>query len=699
MHILTRAPCTIQASGVKIPRLTITPAYSGGFLLLPDFQNVPVVLDLATLSFEQENIPILWHHHDEIILGHTTALKCDGRAINAEAELTAYAETYDSAGKRKAEEVVSKSKLGQRWEASVGTGVIATQDAALVPEGEKVSVNGRDFTGPLYLIKNIRIVEISLVPVGADRDTGVTITASGLLAEGTKMGFTAWLTSKGIDQATVTADTVGDLRAQYLAENPEADIASLDAEIASLTGISAGGGTPPAPTPVPPAPPAPPSQVQGSGTQTPPGDDGKNSHVNNPGTNPGTNSAKQSAADFLQKFRGQTTITASGTSSKEPSRQEIATAALLLSRIDGKKLEAAGLPARAIDAATSMTWRRAGFHTVFREALRASGISAYDMGTRELVQAGLSIMRQNTSRCVGGITAAGLSSDYTMYVFKDTIDKAVMTRYEDAKTPLSDIAKDRTTRDFRPVTDFRLGLQGSFAEVGPSGDPPMARIIDEGWTCQIKKYELAAKISFEQLCNDDCNVLDDISDYFVRDAVQQQEKQIAQAILGGIGAGFYTTVTQAPFGFDGLKKAISAFRKIKTLEGETMDREAQAVLIPTALEADAKIIYQSTEVNETTTQGKRSGNKNIYSSHFTPIVSARLDSDSGISGGSDTNWFLLADQKASPIVAKCYMEGFLAPQVKTSDLTDNFDIKYLAMYTFAAKLYDSRGGVYCKATS
>ena len=691
MHILTRAPCQIQAAGVKIPRLTITPAYSGGFLLLPDFQNVPVVLDLATLSFEQENIPILWHHHDEIILGHTTALKCDGRAIDAEAELTAYAETSDSAGKRKAEEVVSKSKLGQRWEASVGTGVIATQDAALVPEGEKVSVNDREFTGPLYLIKNIRIVEISLVPVGADRDTGVTITASGLLAEGTKMSFLDWLASKSIDPATVTTEMVGDLRAQYLAEFPDADVAALDAALASLPGITAGGGAPPAP----PVPPVPPTPIQGSGTQTPPVDDGKTSQV----SNPGTQTSKQSAADFLKQFRGQTTITASGTSSREPSRQDIATAALLLSRIDGKKLEAAGLPSRAIDAATGMTWRRAGFHTVFREALRASGISTYDMGPRELVQSGLSIMRQNTSRCVGGITAAGLSSDYTMYVFKDTIDKAVMTRYEDAKTPLSDIAKDRTTRDFRPVTDFRLGLQGSFAEVGPSGDPPMARIVDEGWTCQIKKYELAAKISFEQLCNDDCNVLDDISDYFVRDAVQQQEKQIAQAILGGIGAGFYTTVTQAPFGFDGLKKAISAFRKIKTLEGETMDREAQAVLIPTALEADAKIIYQSTEVNETTAQGKRSGNKNIYSSHFTPIVSARLDSDSGISGGSDTSWFLLADQKASPIVAKCYMEGFLAPQVKTSDLTDNFDIKYLAMYTFAAKLYDSRGGVYCKATS
>lgn len=681
MKITTRAPCQIQASGVKIPRLTIEPAYSGGFLLLPDFQNIPVVIDLGTLNIEQENLPLFWHHHDEIILGHTTALRCDGLTVNAEAELTAVAETTDSASRRKAEEIVSKTKLGQRWEASVGTGVIAEQDAALVPEGETVHVNGRDLTGPLYLIKNIRLVEISIVPVGADRDTGVTITASGLLAEGTIMSFTAWLASKGIDPTTVTAETAGELRAQFLAENPEADIAALDAEIASLTGVTAEGDPEPEPAPAP-------APVQAC-------DDAKTI------TASGTDSAKtaqRSAADYLKQFRGQTTITASGTRSVEPTRQQIATAGLLLGRFDGKKLEAAGLPSRAIDAATGLTWRGAGFHTLFREALRAAGISTYDMKADELVQAGLSVLKQNAARCHGGIAAAGTSSDYTSYVFKDTIDKAVMVKYADAEHPLSDIAKPRTTRDFREVTDFRMGLRGSFEEVGPSGDAPMAKIEDEGWTAKIKKYMLGAKITFEQMCNDDCNVLDDISDFFVQKAVTQQEYAIAQAILGGISASFYTTVASAPFSIEGLAKAVAAFRKIKTLEGEFIGRQAKAVLVPTALEAAAEVIYQSTTVNETTTANKRSGATNIYGSKFTPITSPLLDSDSGISGGSDSSWFLLADQATSPIVAKAYMEGYLAPQVKQTDLSASYDILYTAMYTFAAKLYDARGGVYCTAS-
>lgn len=678
MKITTRAPCQIHASGVKIPRLTIEPAYSGGFLLLPDFQNIPVVIDLGTLNIEQENLPLFWHHHDEIILGHTTALRCDGLTVNAEAELTAVAETTDSASRRKAEEIVSKTKLGQRWEASVGTGVIAEQDAALVPDGETVHVNGRDLTGPLYLIRNIRLVEISIVPVGADRDTGVTITASGLLAEGTIMSFTAWLASKGIDPTTVTAETAGELRAQYLAENPEADLAALDAEIASLVGIAAEGDPEPAPEPAP----APIDACD---------DPAKTINAS------GTASAKKSAADYLKQFRGQTTISASGSRSVEPTRQQIATAALL-QRFDGQKLESAGLPSRAIDAATGLTWRGAGFHTLFREALRAAGISTYDMKSDELVQAGLSVLKQNAARCPGGIAAAGISSDYTSYVFKDTIDKAVMVKYADAEHPLSDIAKPRTTRDFREVTDFRMGLRGSFAEVGPSGDAPMARIEDEGWTAKIKKYMLGAKITFEQMCNDDCNVLDDISDFFVQKAVTQQEYAIAQAILAGIGASFYTTVSSAPFSIEGLAKAVAAFRKIKTLEGEYIGRQAKAVLVPTALEAAAEVIYQSTTVNETTTANKRSGATNIYGSKFTPITSPLLDSDSGISGGSDTGWFLLGDQNVSPIVAKAYMEGYLAPQVKQTDLSASYDILYTAMYTFAAKLYDARGGVYCSAT-
>lgn len=696
MKIQTRAPCKIKASGVKIPTLTIQPAYSGGFLLLPDYNMIPVVLDLETLSFEQQNIPILWQHRADVILGHTTSLSCDGRKIDAEADLTAFAETVDTESHRKASEVVSKSKLGQRWEASVGTGVIAAQDAALVPAGEKVHVNDRDFTGPLYIIKNIRIVEVSIVPVGADRDTAITITASGLLAEGQKMNFTSWLASKSIDPTTVTADTVAELRAQYLAENPEADVAALDAEIASLTSVQGEGedNTQAPPTEQP---------VQGEGeenTQAPPTDqpvqgEGEPQKV----CASGTGRAKQSAADYLKRFRGQTTIHASGARSQEPNRQEIATAALLLSRFSGQQLEAAGLPSRAIDAATGVTWRHPGFHTLFRETLRAAGISPYAMRPDELVQNGLSVLRHNTERTRGGIAAAGISSDYTSYVFKDTIDKAVMVKYKDALTPLSDLAFDRTTRDFREVTDFRMGMQGTFAKVGPAGDAPMAKIIDEGWTAKIEKYMLAAKITFEQMCNDDCNVLDDISDFFVRKAVVQQEYEIAKAILGGIAANFYTTVTSAPFGINGLKKAVSAFRKIKTLEGTTMERQAKAVLVPSALEADAEVVYQSTEVNETTTTDKRSGNKNIYASKFQPIVSTLLDSDSGITGGSDTSWFLLADQTESPIVARCYMEGYLAPQVKETELSKSYDVSYTAMYTFAAKLYDKRGAVYCKASS
>ena len=686
MKINTRAPCTIQASGLKIPRLKISPAYSGGFLLLPDFERTPVVLDLSTISFAQENLPLLWHHDAQVILGHTTSLTCDGQEVSAEAELTAIAETSDSEGKRRAEEIVSKTKLGQRWEASVGTGAIADQDAALVPAGEKIQVNGREFVGPLFLIRNIRLVEISIVPVGADRDTAITITASGLLAGVKKMGFAAWLASKGIDPTTLTTDTAAELRGQYITGNPDADAAALDAEIAGL--IKAEGDPEPAPEPTPsqepPKDPAP-EPVDGCGDQ------GKTISAS------GVAKAKQSAADYLQKFRGQTTITASGTRSVEPTKQQIATAALL-QRFDGKKLEAAGLPSRAIDAATGLTWRAAGFHTLFREALRAAGISTSDMKSDELVQAGLSILKQNAARCRGGIAAAGMSSDYTSYVFKDTIDKAVMVKYADAEHPLSDIAKARTTRDFREVTDFRMGLRGSFEEVGPSGDAPMAKIEDEGWTAKIKKYMLGAKITFEQMCNDDCNVLDDISDFFVQKAVTQQEYAIAQAILGGISASFYTTVASAPFSIDGLAKAVAAFRKIKTLEGEFIGRQAKAVLVPTALEAAAEVIYQSTTVNETTTANKRSGATNIYGSKFTPITSPLLDSDSGISGGSDSSWFLLADQATSPIVAKAYMEGYLAPQVKQTDLSASYDILYTAMYTFAAKLYDARGGVYCTAS-
>ena len=618
--------------------------------------------------------------------------------------------------KAKALEVVESAKLGHRWEASVGTGPIALQNRIIVKAGETAEVNGRHFFGPCVIVKNIRLVEISIVPVGADRNTAANIQASGTSNDqkGKSMSFKAWLIAKSIDPATVTAANIEELKAQYLTENPTADAAALDAEIASILNVQAEGTDDPAKTP--PASvqedgakdPAktPPASVQADGTkdpaQTPPASapaDGTGEDPNKAAIHAAGVKARRSADDYLASlgYRPGITIHASGIRRNHgaPNPQEVAVAAMLLTKgYDGKSIEASGISADSIDAAASKPFQRFGFHKLFRAAIRAGGYSCGDMDTSELVETGMNILHHNTSQSLRGIHAAGTSTDYTNFIFKDTLDKQVMLKYEDAETPLLDIAKERPTKNFQEVTDFRFAMNGQYKVVGPGSEAPVAKFTDEGWTAKIQKYMLSAKITFEQMCNDDTSALDDIAEMLVTEATETQEQELAKALLAGRSE--FTICPGAPLGIEGLAAAVKAWRGIKGPNGKRISRKPTNLLVPSALEFMADTIYSSTEVNESTNKAK--GKSNIYHQKYLPIISSLLDADAGLDGASDTDWFLLGDQRRCPILAAAFMEGYKTPQVRTFDLSKTYDVDIVAMFTFAAKIYDIRGAVYCTAS-
>lgn len=685
MNIQTRSICSIHAMDKRIPVISMEPAYAGGFLLLPEFDMIPVVIDLATLSMKEANVPILWMHDPQLVLGHTTSLHNNGRKITATGLLTA---TTGDAGKKVAE-IVAASRLGHRWEASVGSGTLVTQNLVWIPPRETVQANSQTFTGPLYLTRDIRLCEISIVPVGADRSTHLTITASGL-AKGQKMTFADWLTSKSVDKATLTPALADELKAQYLAENPGADMAALDGEIAALLQ-----------TLLPPSPPAaPPVQA----TDTPPSEPPKVQANNTPPPEPpkvqASGAAQAASQAYFNSFPAPPqAATSRGTrTSGFPSLQKTLTAAMLMNNgWDAKRIEATGIPSVAIDAATGLEYRHCGFHNLFRKVIQASGYRyGSDLNSTELVQEGLGIIAHN-SRKLPSLLAAGLSTDVTSFVMKDTIDKEVMLRYEEMVRPLLDIAKKRPTKSFREVTDFRFGMEGVYQVVPPGGDAPSSKLKDEGVSMKIQKFMKSAKITFEQMVNDDLNVLGDIGEMLATDASDAQEELLAKALLSGKGQ--FAQCDSASLGIAGLGKAVKAFRSIKNMEGKTMNRNASALLVPSALEALAQQLYVSTTLNETTTVGTPSPDANIYQSKYTPIVCPLMDTDSGLKGASDSDWFLLADQKRSPILAAAHLEGYLSPQVKESEITNTYDIQFTSMFTFAAAIYYHRGAVRCKSGS
>ncbi len=141
----------------SLPRFAIHD-YTGNSMKLAGW-NHPVILDLAGLKAERQNIPALRAHNDDRLVGHTDAIRVDAEGMHFEGVI--------SGAGPDAAEIVATSKAGLPWQASVGADPVAGS-VRRVAAGKTAVVNGRTITGPHYIVGAAIVSEISFVPRGAD---------------------------------------------------------------------------------------------------------------------------------------------------------------------------------------------------------------------------------------------------------------------------------------------------------------------------------------------------------------------------------------------------------------------------------------------------------------------------------------------------------------------------------------------------
>jgi hypothetical protein len=125
-----------------------------------------VVVDLAGLGIPSQNRPIRFGHDMQSGVGHTDAIRIEEGKL-----LAAGVVSRDTAAAR---EIVTSARNGFPWQASIGAGV---DEFEFIRPDQKVLVNGRDFLGPLNVVRKAALGEISFVDLGADGQTSVNVAA------------------------------------------------------------------------------------------------------------------------------------------------------------------------------------------------------------------------------------------------------------------------------------------------------------------------------------------------------------------------------------------------------------------------------------------------------------------------------------------------------------------------------------------
>lgn len=191
-NLLLAAPEVEIEAGAepKRPRINIV-AYTGGVMRVPGWGDVAI--DLTGLDASGQ-VPLLADHDARVggVVGHGEASVAGGRLIVA----GIMSGTGDAA-----RQIVEMTTGGFSFQASVG---VEPVEHERVQPGEKVEVNGRTLSSPrgFALVKQGRLREVSITPLGADPGTRVSIAASHRKTKGQSMNTDV----QNIDEQAIRAD-------------------------------------------------------------------------------------------------------------------------------------------------------------------------------------------------------------------------------------------------------------------------------------------------------------------------------------------------------------------------------------------------------------------------------------------------------------------------------------------------------------
>ena len=132
--------------GKTLRRFTMT-AYTGGQMALAGWPY-PVVVDLTGLVLGKKSRPILMNHDTARIVGHTDTVGVEGTALTVAGVISGVGSA--------AREVVGASDNGFPWQASLGA---AVKKVVFVPEGKTAAANGKEFAGPVYMVRQAKLGE------------------------------------------------------------------------------------------------------------------------------------------------------------------------------------------------------------------------------------------------------------------------------------------------------------------------------------------------------------------------------------------------------------------------------------------------------------------------------------------------------------------------------------------------------------
>jgi len=670
-------------------RFTMT-AYTGGKLVLEGFAY-PVVVDLSGMKIPAKSRPILRDHDISRIVGHTETIAINGSSIRLAGVI--------SGSNEHAREVSESGDNGFPWQSSIGA---AAQRMVFVDRGESVEVNGRKFTGPLYVARQSLLREVSFVALGADDQALAQMVAgSSQLSsqiEVQTMEFEAWVQEKGFDCDTLSDDQAQSLRAWYTQETAPPEPASDDEPVTPVAEVTATAPAVPAdPTPQPSQSPQPPRSAVDELRARWAAERRRIAHI---GEICGGRHSEIEAKAVEEGW--------------DATRTELEV--LRASRPEAPAIRAASsVPtARVLEAAAWMSARIGEKDCLneFGERVMEAAWPLRQIGLKELVAECARLEGHDVPRVFGDgkeTIRAAFSTISLPGILESVMNRTMLAAYEASPIAALQLCAVGSVSDFKEISRYRLLGTGGFEKVSPTGELKVGALSEQKYSNRADTYGQILILDRRDIVNDDLNAFLDLTRQMGRSGAESIDDIFFTLFLSNPGSFFsagnsnYLEGATTAFGSDSLTSAKTLFRKQKAGPGtkakdqKPINVRPRFLVVPVELETDAELLMGSAQlmIDASGTKTKipvDNPHRNKYE-----VVSMPHLSDSYYAGNSGKAWYLFADPAILPAFEIVFLNGRRTPVIERVEAPANtLGMGFRGYIDVGVKEQDPRGAVKMK---
>jgi phage major head subunit gpT-like protein len=563
-----------------------------GAAIRQSWSRTQLVVDLNGLE-ASHSVPILWGHDTSLdaILGQSSMLNNDGRQLTLSGEIFGTSPI--------AERVLQLAKKGMKFQASIGADPGRIENFAA---GQKVAVNGRDFVGPISVVRSAKLREVSVVLMGADPATSAAIAAEAM--KGLDMAHDA-TNPKPTDTVEAAANGAADNKAPIVQAKGGDGASVSDGNPASLNELRAELAA-------------------------------QNERL-------GQLLEAQAATAKLLEARAQRPAGPAihVVEASMPSASVIEAALCVNAGLHGVEKH---YDAKTLEAADKNR-RDLSLSEVFVQAARANGYT----GSARVNDRSLPLIIQ-----------AAFASHQIADLLSAVVNKFLLQGFNSVENAWQRISAVRSVNDFKAINLFRLNGDFKFKKVGNGGELKTANATDYKRSLSAETWGVMSQITRADLYNDDLNALSAIPQRMGRGSALALNETIWAEFLAS-NASYYQSVTAAAgnaLSLSSLKTAATAFRKLTDPDGNPLGIAPRILLVPPELEITAAELMTSSLLiaDGVGNAASRAPSNNVLRGRYDVVVSNYLT--------SATTWFLMADAADLSAMDVVFLNGQQTPTIE-----------------------------------